>query len=453
MPPNPQQLAEEAQALRTAGRLDEAIEKYLQIVLVAPTNAAAEHNLAAALGDAGRWREAEPHLRQAFAKGLDAPETWLVFARTLQTLHNHDEAEDAFRQAIRRKPTMHAAHRELAQLRWMRTGDAAHALKDLNAAIAAAPADPVLPLLKAQALEYADRSEDALLLLERLAAERPHDASVLIAAAQASVKAGKGAAAFALSERAYAMAPQAPAVIMSLAEASLAAGQYDRAEALAQAFLQRMPNDQHARALLATAWRLKGDPRYRALYDYDALVIPSQIDTPAGWPDLNAYLADLAEGLKAAHDFRTNPFGQSIRGGSQTADIFQSQHKAVRAVREALHGPIMRTIAKLGRGDDPLRARNLGGYAYAGIWSIRMGAGGFHTDHVHPQGWLSSACYIEVPRAMPGKEGWINSANRVCAPIRRSKRSTTLSRRRESSSYSRPTCGTAPCRSPILRSA
>jgi hypothetical protein len=40
------------------------------------------------------------------------------------------------------------------------------------------------------------------------------------------------------------------------------------------------------------------------------------------------------------------------------------------------------------------------------MWSVKLRPGGYHIDHVHPQGWLSSACYIETV-APKGREGWI----------------------------------------------
>ena len=42
-----------------------------------------------------------------------------------------------------------------------------------------------------------------------------------------------------------------------------------------------------------------------------------------------------------------------------------------------------------------------------GAWSIRLGSGGFHHDHVHPRGWLSGVFYVDVPREVssPGAEG------------------------------------------------
>jgi uncharacterized protein (TIGR02466 family) len=41
---------------------------------------------------------------------------------------------------------------------------------------------------------------------------------------------------------------------------------------------------------------------------------------------------------------------------------------------------------------------------------VRLGPGGFHVNHVHPAGWISSACYIEVPAECGDTDrraGWI----------------------------------------------
>ena len=108
-------MTREAHALKAAGRLDEALLRYGAAVAANPKSAVAEHNLAGALGDAGRWTEAEQHIGAAFRKGLDGPETWLVKARCEQALGRVDKAEAAFREALKRRPNYADAHRDLAQ--------------------------------------------------------------------------------------------------------------------------------------------------------------------------------------------------------------------------------------------------------------------------------------------------------------------------------------------------
>jgi len=35
-------------------------------------------------------------------------------------------------------------------------------------------------------------------------------------------------------------------------------------------------------------------------------------------------------------------------------------------------------------------------------------SGGFHADHVHPRGWLSGVCYLELPPEVDeGRAGWL----------------------------------------------
>src|ERR1700741_2534898 len=61
---------------------------------------------------------------------------------------------------------------------------------------------------------------------------------------------------------------------------------------------------------------------------------------------------------------------------------------------------------KWGRGAEPVRSRNTGGYAIKGMWSVQLRSGGYHVNHVHPQGWLSSACYVETVKGAD-HEGWL----------------------------------------------
>lgn len=404
---DPKQMTAQAGALTGASRLEEAVALYRQTIALTPNSVSAEHNLAAALGDAGRWREAETHLRSAFTKGGDAPETWLVTARCQQALGRLDASETAFRNALRRRPAYYDAHRELAQLRWMRTGDLAAALEELERAINSAPADAHLMVLKAQAHEHAGDLSGAWDLLEPLAANHPNSVMIANYAAQVATEIGADKAAVALAERAVANAPDQTATRITLLTAYLAIGEIARASALAAEVRLLAPDNQHAIALQAVAWRLLGDPRYRALYDYEAFISTTWIDTPTGWLSREAYLSDLSAALHREHRFLTHPFDQSVRHGAQAPDILQLDHPATRALPEALDRPIRRHIQALGWGADALRSRNAGSYAFQGMWSIRLGAGGFHIDHVHPNGWLSSACYVDVPSNTEGKEGWI----------------------------------------------
>ena len=103
--------------------------------------------------------------------------------------------------------------------------------------------------------------------------------------------------------------------------------------------------------------------------------------SPTDWPDLEAFLADLAVSLGSLAHLRTHPVGQSVRHGSQTSQrLTLSDDPAIRAFFAAKDEPLGRYNAALGPGDDPLRSRVTGGYKFNGEWSVRLREGGYHAD-------------------------------------------------------------------------
>lgn len=56
-----------------------------------------------------------------------------------------------------------------------------------------------------------------------------------------------------------------------------------------------------------------------------------------------------------------------------------------------------------------MRRRNTGRARFQGDWSVWLWPGGHNVDHVHQEGWLSTACHIELPEVVGagGREGWL----------------------------------------------
>jgi tetratricopeptide (TPR) repeat protein len=395
-------------ALKLEGRHEDAADAYRRAAEIAPASGVAEHNLAGALGDAHRFAESEAATRRAFAKGLDAPETWLVRGRALQGLYEFEEAEEAFRQAIRRRPAYASAHGDLAQLIWMRTENLGEACEALDAALSANPSDAPLALAKAKLLEYTGDKGEAYGALSGPLARGGADPELLVTAALLSMADNPGLA-LAHAEEAAAVAPGSGPVNAALCQANLALGRAEVAAGIAEGLCRDWPLDQYPVALAATAYRMLGDPRYGALYDYDRLVRVQTIDTPAGWSTLNDYLGELATRLRALQKLRGHPIGQSLRHGAQTGQSLErSNDPVIAAFFTAIDAPIRAYIDVL-RGHDDVLGRRVGkGYRFSGAWSVLLRPGGYHVNHLHPMGWISSACHIALPAAVErGHEGWL----------------------------------------------
>ena len=76
----------------------------------------------------------------------------------------------------------------------------------------------------------------------------------------------------------------------------------------------------------------------------------------------------------------------------------------------AIRAPIARHIAEIGAGEGPFRSRVTGDFRFAGAWSVRLRPHGFHANHIHPRGWISSAFYVALPGALGEGDdhaGWL----------------------------------------------
>ena len=368
-------------------------------------------NAAAVLDQEGRVAEARDAVGRAVALGFAPPEAHFLLGRSLMGLGDFPAAEAAFAAAIAARPAFADAHRELAQLVWMRTADLGQATQRLDAAIADHPAEPALRAERTRLLNAAGNESEARAeagrLLQRVA---PGPSRRLFEAHDANLSGDYARAADAARE-AVASGAERGQALEALATAQLGLGDGRGMLATADDWLRAAPLNQLAIAYRATALRLLDDRAGDAFRDYDALVRPFDIDVPEGWTSLDAYLADLAAALAPLHPFAAHPLGQSARHGSQTMQsLVQSEDRVIQAFFRAVDGPIRRYTAELGAGPDPLRARNRGAYLIKGCWSVWLKPGGFHVDHVHPQGWISSACYVATPAAAADatrKEGWI----------------------------------------------
>ncbi len=394
-------------ALQAAGRGPEAVEVLTRATKAAPNSAVADHNLAGALMEVQDFVEAEAAARRARARGLDAPELWLVWARAVAGQGRLIESEALYREAIERRPTFDKAVAELAHTVWMRSGDRDATMAVFDQVFARTGPTAELLMQKGALLDtMGDAAAGYQTLLEALAIR--DDPIIHLPAAQLVVH-WDPERALSHAQRALEAQPDNPSHVAALCQVNLALGHADQAAVIAEGLWRGQPENQYAIALLATAWRIMGDDRYRRLFDYDALVSRSMIDTPRGWSNLESYLTDLREALKPLHSFRGHMAGQSARHGSQTQqDLTRSAEPVIRAFFQAIDDPIRRHIHALGQGGDVLRRRITKAYDFNGIWSIKLQPVGYHVDHIHTRGWLSSACHIELPAAVEREpEGWL----------------------------------------------
>jgi len=402
-------LVAHSQALKALGRPEESLACDRRAAQLYPQSAVAWHNLGATAGDLERTAESKQALERAFSMGLDRPETLQAYARTLYLMGETAAAERAFRMVLQRRPDDAATARELAELLWMATGDIRLATTPLAEAMMQGADEEAIAATLIQMYEIAGRRDDLRTLFERLLARKPDHAGFLASAARARLVDGEVDAALDLIDRSLAIDPMLTSSLVQSAAVRLAAGRVEEALDAARTARDIEPDNQAVWGWLAACARAAGEPEYESLFDYDAFVRPYKLDTPEGWDTLDSFLADLASSLRGLHRTRAEPVAQSVRGGTQTfGNLALLEHPVLRAFFQALERPIMTYIRDLGASAHPFLARNTGRYRIQSAWSVRLREQGHHSNHYHPEGWISSAFYVALPPTPAGsREGWL----------------------------------------------
>ena len=136
------------------------------------------------------------------------------------------------------------------------------------------------------------------------------------------------------------------------------------------------------------------------------------LEPPQGFTDMESFNAALLEELERLHPPTREFLDQSLRGGTQTrGSLFGARYPLVERLKARIDQAVRRYIDDLaGDAAHPMLARRARDFAYRGSWSSRLGDCGFHVNHIHPEGWISSCYYAGVPEAVRDqarKEGWI----------------------------------------------
>jgi tetratricopeptide (TPR) repeat protein len=256
------------------------------------------------------------------------------------------------------------------------------------------------------------RGDEAEKLFSQILAREPDNLNALVSAAAALDVAGRHDAAMTICEKALARQPDDPRLHAQIASTALHQRDPEKAAAMLQKILAIIPHEIISLARMGTAWRMMGDERDESLMGYDELVRVFDLEPPTGYSSMAAFNEELAHYLGALHPPTREFLGQSLRGGTQTRrHLFGVGHELVERVKRRIDDALKRYIAELSFDPNhPLRARRAANFAFSGSWSSRLSDCGFHANHVHNMGWISSCYYAGLPEAVKDtqtKQGWI----------------------------------------------
>ena len=371
--------------------------------------AALSHNLAIALSGQLRHDEALKHFTLAKRLSPDLPRLAFNRANTLQMLGKLDDAESSYLDAVRKDPLDLKAHNSLCLLRY-RMGRPDF-LKSFDEAALEQPAALTLTIEKARLLLKAEQFEAAYECFLRALKRAPGEFAAREGLACALTRLTRHSEAIDLYAGLVADQPSETDTLSGFSECLLRAGDANKALEIAEQALVVQPRGQLALALWGTALAQLHDAREQELNDYEHLVQVIDMEPPEGFSNWGSFHQMLEAELDALHRDAREPLNQSSRGGTQTLGrLFESGHKLVDALKSRIDEAISHAISGLKADPEhPYLGRRSRGYCYDGSWSTRLADGGYHSNHVHPRGWISSAYYITVPDEIDdgSRHGWL----------------------------------------------
>jgi tetratricopeptide (TPR) repeat protein len=393
-------------ALSDAGRAEEAIAQLEATARANPGAYDAHYYLGMALFALDRFEEATEVLRRAVAIDSARYEARYIMAKCFHRAGREEDAMLALQTVFERKPDFMPALYEFTALAW-NLGNGLKSLASYEYARGRLGDTPDLLLAEAEMrMRFFDFAESERLL--RAAANKaPERADIANALGSALTKQGRYDESFEHFRKAIAAAPAEVRYRREFGEALLRAGEARDARDVLREALALSPHDQISLAYHSTALRELDDSEYERLVDHDRLVREFVIAPPAGYPDIASFSRSLAHELEQLHGRFAMPIDQTLRNGTQTAGaLFNNRRsKPIELLRDQIRAAVAEYIK--GLPDDaahPMLSRKSDEFSFSGSWSCRLRGSGYHTNHVHDQGWISSAFYVSLPSEVASGE-------------------------------------------------
>lgn len=363
-------------------------------------------NLGLALRHQRKDEEALAHYQRAAALEPSLPGLDVHRAEAQQNLKRYAEALSTYRHALAREPADPGLHRLFNDLLY-RLGH-----EDYLKSYDSAPKSRELMLGKAAFLAREKRGQECHAIYEELLRRDEHDPAARIGLADSLLMLQRHGEAMASYARVLARRGGDVALLTRVAQAALIGAEPERALSWCEQGLAVAPHDQACLAATSVALRMLEDERDEALNGYDTLIAALDLEPPQGFSDMEAFHAELNSYLERLHPQTREHLHQSLRGGTQTPDhLFDAGHALIGRLQERITQAVAGYIAALARDDKhPFLSRRGNGFRYAGSWSSKLKDCGFHVNHIHPDGWISSCYYIGVPDAVwdrQARQGWI----------------------------------------------
>lgn len=327
-------------------------------------------------------------------------------------LQQYEQAIHALNQAIQMQPNYLDAHNALNKLHWERNNKEL-LLQSFKQSLIVMPHSIPLYVHYISHLILMNHLNQAMQVAQQALKQCGQHHPLMHALGTILVQKNQLDQALQLYNQALAQSPNNVRYLLDSANIYIKNSQYQKAEKLLQQANRIEPDNQEVWAYLGLCWRLTNNPKQHWLNNYPAFISVTKLPTPPGYTSFKQFWQELKNAIHALHTTEHQPLDQSVRNGTQTVGfLFHAPHPVIQVYRSLLTQHVQNYLNKLPKDQShPLLRRMQPNFRFSGSWSVKLNKQGFHSNHVHPQGWLSICTYLQVPETIhqndPTQQGWL----------------------------------------------
>ncbi|GAA0857697.1 tetratricopeptide repeat protein [Aliiglaciecola litoralis] len=401
-------LAKRASILANMERFEEAISQYQDLINRQPNNMDVIHDMAVVYRMQGKPEQALEKYYYLQKQHLKSYILSHNIANAHADLGQLEQAIFYYREALSQKADYVDAHVNLNELLW-EIADTDAFLRSYVETIPLYPHNMKLKYAYANTLLRTSNYQICIDLLTAVPDSLRGSANYYDCLARAHKGLGNLKKCLALYQQATQQKDITKDQQLQYAQCLLEANEIQQATVLLETLTKNHGQDQFAWALLGVAWRLAKSTEEQQLNDYENLVKVYDIDIPDGFDSRTQFCAVLNQYLQELHTSENQPLDQTLTGGTQTrGNLFNNAHPLIVQLKKQLESCVVDYIQQTQSHDFLYDYETDEPFEFSGSWSVKLKSQGFHTPHVHPMGWISSAFYVDLPHTINDhdQQGW-----------------------------------------------
>ena len=404
-----------AQANRELLQIEEAIRLLESILQLQSDDASAKLELGKTYYSAGQSETAIKYYIELINGGVNEFAIWHNLGNAYSILSRFDDAIDAYQKSIDLNPSYAQSYKNITELKW-EIGDHQNVFTHYKKAFESSLDDVNLKLDYLEQVIRLGLNKDALTIVNILENENSLNIRFIGLSSRAYKVNGEIKKAFEIEKAILTFEDITIESRLGFVETALQSNEFEVAQQQLIKVLELEPENQFALALSHTGARLAPLLFDNAILLAEKFILEFTITPPNGFDSIGDYCQALDEYLQTLHKGKYQPLEQTLHFGIQTrGNLFDDKHPLITHLVNEFERCVQEAQVRIQKISKEYNNCLYQGFSsqpptyFSGSWSVKLNSNGYHSNHVHPMGWLSSAFYVTLPSESQNehkKAGW-----------------------------------------------